>query len=315
MVLFAWAVNVAVALVLALPLFHQLDAYIGDTVRGEELVRGLSENWYKTWQLDMVGSELARNVDYSLFGYAPFLNHTETVLAGTVVKAVGDFFYDLLFRLRIGTPGLLVGLTFLYVLLSTFLAGAFIGTYAKDYRVSFTEFLMEGAKHFGRFFRLSLFALVLYYLLFLWLFDWATDSIPVWTANEPSEMTPFVYYMVKNVLVFFLLSVVTMCVDYAKIRVVVEDRISVLVALAAGTRFALKNFRKTFGLYLLLSLIGVVFIVVYAILERQIPQHTFRMIFLALVLGQVYLIARIGLKVSFYACQTALYRQVSGGQS
>lgn len=315
MVLFAWVVNVAMALVLALPLFNQLNTYIRSTLREDELLSGFSANWYQTWQIDMQASELTRYVDYSILGHAPFLNHAEAVLGGTVVKAVGKFFYNLVVHQSFTTPDLLTGFTFLYILLSTFLAGAFIGTYARDYRLSFTEFLMEGAKHFGRFFRLSLFSLVIYYIFFLWLFDWATNRIPLWTANEPSEMTPFIYYMVKNTLVLLLLSLVTMCFDYAKVRIVVEDRISALFALVAGTRFAFKNFRKTYSLYLLLTIIGALLIVVFVLLKKQLAQETYATILLAFALGQVYLIARMWLKASFYASQTALYQNVSKGES
>lgn len=314
MVFFAWVLNVMLALILALLLFNQLDDYIRPSIREDELLQGFSANWYQTWQLDMQGSELARSVDNSILGYAPFLNHTEAVLAGNIVKAVGRFFYTLIAYQSFTTPDLLAGLTFLYVLISTFLAGAFIGTYAKDYRLSFTEFLMEGAKYFGRLFRLSLLSLIVYYLLFIWLFDWATNKIPVWTANEPSEMTPFIYYMVKNSLVLLLLAIVTLCVDYARIRIVVEDRISALVALVAGTRFALRNFRKAFGLYLLLILFGVAFIAIYAMIEKQIPQHTYAMILLTFVLGQIYLMARMWLKASFYASQTTLYQNAQQGR-
>lgn len=313
MVFFAWVVNVAMALVLALPLLSQLNAYIRETLREDELLREFNRNWanwYQTWQIDMQASEITRYVDYSILGYAPFLNHTEAVLGGTVVKAVGNFFYALIVQFSLTAPDLLVGLTVLYVLISTFLAGAFIGTYAKEYRLSFTEFLMEGAKHFGRLFRLSLLSLIIYYLLFLWLFDWAGNRIPVWTANSPSEMIPFIFYLVKNVLVLFLLSVVTLCFDYAKIRIVVEDRISALIALVAASRFALKNFRRTYALYLVLTLVGLVLIVVYAFLQTQLAQETYASIFLAFALGQLYLMTRMWLKASFYASQTSLYQQL-----
>jgi len=312
MVLFAWMLNVTLALALALPLFSQLNAYLRQSVRGDELLNGFSANWYESWQADMQGSELAPLVDYSILGYAPFLSHSEAVLAGTVVKTTGRFFYTLVANRSFIPLNLLTMMTFLYVLVSTFLAGAFIGTYIKDYRLSFTEFLMEGARYFGRFFRLSLLSLVLYFVLFLWLFDWASGKIPAWTANAPSEMTPFVYYIVKNILVLLSLALLTMCVDYAKIRIVAEDRISALMALVAGARFALKNFSKTFGLYLALAFIGVAMIALYAVLERQIPQHSYGMILLAFVLGQLYLILRMWLKATWYASQTALFQSVSG---
>jgi len=313
MVFFAWMLNVTAALALTLPLFSQLNDYLRETVQAEALVDQFSANWYQTWQIDMEGSELTPYVNYTIFGYAPFLNHTEAVLGGTIVKAVGKFFYTLIVHQSFTAPDLLTMLTFLYVLVSTFLAGAFIGMYAKDYRLSFTEFLMEGAKYFGRFFRLSLLSLILYYILFLWIFDWASGRIPVWTANEPNELTPFIYHIVKNILVLFSLALVTMCVDYAKIRIVAEDRISALMALVAGARFALGNFRKTFGLYLLLTLLGFVLIALYAFFEKLIPQHSYGMIFLAFILGQLYLMMRMWLKASFYASQTTLFQSANGG--
>ncbi|MCI0707540.1 MAG: hypothetical protein L0Y80_08675 [Ignavibacteriae bacterium] len=312
MVFFAWVLNVAFGLTLALPLFDQLNDYLRTTVREDELLNGFSANWYESWKADMHGSELAQQVNYTIFGYAPFLNHTEAVLGGTVVKAAGRFFYALVVEWTFTAPDILAMLTFAYVLISTFLAGAFIGTYARDYRMSFTEFLQEGAKYFGRFFRLSLLSLLVYFVMFLWLFDWVSRGIPVWTANEPNELTPFLYYIIKNVLVLFLLALVTMCVDYAKVRIVVEDRISAMIALIAGARFAFKNFRSTFGVYLLLTLLGAGLIALYAVVEKQIPQHTYWMILLAFVLGQLYLLARMWLKASFYASQTALFQLKSG---
>jgi hypothetical protein len=122
-------------------------------------------------------------------------------------------------------------------------------------------------------------------------------------------MTPFIYYLVKNTLVLLVLSIVTLCFDYAKIRVVVEDRISALIALIAGTRFAINNFRKTFGLYLLLTLFGLGLLVLYAVVEQQIVQQSFSGVLLAMVVGQLFMLARFWLKASFYASQTALYRQ------
>ncbi len=313
MVFFAWAVNVGLSLVLALLLITQLDSYISGTIREEQLLERMDANWYQTYQLDFQQSELAKLFDYSIFGYAPFLNHLEVTLNGTVVKNIGRFLYDLIFRIKVNFEysNLLVGMSIVYLLVSTFLAGAFIGVYSKDHRMNFTEFLIEGAKHFGRFFRLSLLALIVNYLLFIWLFDWATNKIPEWTANSPSEVTPFIYYMIKNAAVLFILAVVAMCFDYAKVRIVAEDRISALVAMVAGARFALSNFGRTFGLYLILTLIGVGLIALYALIENRILQSTYWTIIIVFIVQQAYMMMRFWLKASFYAGQVALYQGAS----
>jgi hypothetical protein len=245
-----------------------------------------------------------------MFGYAPFLTHYESYLAGTVVKNVGNFFFDLIFKWRLGLEylSIMIVLGFGYLLASTFLSAGFIGTYAKSYRLSFQEFLMEGARYFGKFFRLALLSLIVYLLLFEIVFDWWTQSIPSWTAGESSEMVPFIHYMIKNGVVILVLGFMTLCFDYAKIRMVVDDRISALFAAWAGFKFVFKNFLSTTGLYIFLSLIGIVFIVLYAYVEGAIDQTGYWSIVFVFLVQQIYILARLCLKATFYASQTQLYQ-------
>jgi len=92
---------------------------------------------------------------------------------------------------------------------------------------------------------------------------------------------------------------------------VVDDRTSSLAASAAGTKFAVMNARPAYGLYLLLCLLGFILIVLYAIIEKLIPQDSFWPLLLLFVLQQCYMFARFWIKASFYACQTRLYQSVS----
>jgi len=313
MVIFAWLVNVTLTLIVAVPLLLQLNNYIRGGVMEEQLLERIDSNWFQTFKSDNQSSDVVRYFDYSMFGYAPFLTHYESYLAGTVVKNIGNFFFDLIFKWRLGLEylGMLTILAFAYVLTSTFLSAAFIGTYAKSYRLSFQEFLMEGGKYFGRFFRLSLLSLIVYVLLFEIIFDWWRGSISGWTAQERSEMVPYVHYMIKNVVVIFVLGVVTLCFDYAKIRMVVDDRISALFASWAGVKFVFKHFLWTAGLYILLSLIGVILIVLYALVESAIDQTGYWTIVFVFLIQQIYILARLCLKATFYASQTQLYQAMA----
>jgi hypothetical protein len=310
MILFAWIVNVVLALTVTVPLLNLLDGYIRDTVHEEQLLEGLDSNWFETFRTDNSENPLVRSFDYSITGYAPFLIHYEALMGGTMIKAIGNFLIDLVFRwkVRFDLLGPLTILAFLYLLVSTFLAGGFIGSFAKSYRVTFQEFLMEGAKYFGKFFRISLLFLLVSLALFEWGFDWWTASIPEITYNDPSEWTPFVHYMIRNLVILMVLGFLIIGFDYAKIRTVVDDRFSALFASWAGFRFVLKQFGATAGLFLLLVFIGLVFMVLYALLQGTVSVSGYWSTLLLFVLQQLYIASRLGLRALAYASQTQLYQ-------
>ncbi len=310
MVLFAWAVNLSVALILAFPLRNQLDSYLRNTVMEEQVLQKMNDNWWQTYKYDHRSSEIARIVNISIFGYAPFVFHTDGVLRGSVVRSVGTFLTDLVFGFKVNPSPLniLVLLALLYAILNSYLAGGFIGMYVREHRSSFQDFLIDGAKYFGRFFRLSLFSVIVLALFFAYIMSWINSSIAEWTRNEPSEMTPYTYYMVRNVVFFLLLAVFMMSIDYAKIRIVVDDRLSSFLGFFAGFRFAFRNFGKTFSLYIVLLILGAVFIALYAWLEGQFSQGVYWEILFVALLQQLYMLAYFWLKANFFASQTSLYQ-------
>jgi len=313
MVLFAWFVNVVITLPLALPVLSQLDGYLRNTVMDEKVLQRMDVTWANSYRADMENSEFLRTLDYSVFGYAPFVNHLEMQMNGTFIKTLGGFLYDFFFRWEINktSTSLLFLLSLLYVCVNSFLSGAFIGVYSKEYPFSFTEFLSEGARYFGKFFRIMLVALLVYFLFFNLVVDWINNDIARWTQAEASETVPYTYYMIRNVIVLFLFSFLSMIFDYARVRMVMDDRTSSLAAAAAGTKFAMTNARSTYGLYLLLCLVGFVLMALYAIIEKVTPQDSYWPLLFLFVLQQCYMLARLGLKAAFYACQTGLYQTIS----
>lgn len=312
-VLFAWFVNVVVAMPLVLPALSQLDAYLRNTVMDESILRRMDGAWADSYRADMENSEFIRSIDYTVFGYAPFVNHLDMQMNGTFVKSLGGFLYDLFFRWEINrtSTSLLFLLSVVYVCVNSFLAGAFIAVYSRQYPFSFTEFLSEGARWFGKFFRITLVALLVYVLFFNLFVNWINSTIVQATRAGASETAPYAYYMIRNVVVLFLFSFLSMIFDYARIRMVVDDRTSSLAASAGGTKFSFMNASTTYGLYLLLCLTGFVLIALYAIIESVIPQDSYWPLLFLFVLQQGYMLARFGLKAAFYACQTGLYQTVT----
>ncbi|MBM4169989.1 MAG: hypothetical protein FJ215_12665 [Ignavibacteria bacterium] len=313
LIIFAWILNVALSFVVVVPLLNTLDGYIGDTVNEEELLQQISANWFATFQADHRAGDIAANIDLTIFGHAVFYHHTELFLGGAIVKRIGHFFSDLVFRFRVSTEhiDLLLMLTLLYDLLWIFLAGGFISLFARNQAGSISEFLSEGARYVGPFLRLSLLAVLIFFLLFIIVVDPITRLISSWTEREASELTPFVYYMIRNIWVALMLAFLSMSTDYAKIRIVVDDRSSALVAYGAGMWFALRHLSHTGGLYILLTLIGFILISLYAIAESQIPQSGYTTILLMFIIQQIYVVMRLCLKTGFFATQTNLYNAIS----
>jgi hypothetical protein len=313
MISFAWFLNVLFAMVLALPVLKQLDGYLRDSVQDEKILKQLDPAWSESYRVDTEKSEYTRSLDYTIFGYAPFLNHLEMQMEGGFIKTLAGFLYDFFVRWQLnpGSFSLLFFISLLYVCVNTFLAGGFVGIYSKDYRSSFPEFLMDGARYFGKFFRIALVALVVYYLFFAVVVDWINTSIYQSTQKSASEIVPYSYYMIRNVVVLLLISLLFMIFDYARIRMVVDDRTSALASTVAGARFAVPRFVRTYGLYLLLTVIGILFILVYAILEKSLPQESYWPLVFLFILQQLYMVARLWLKATFYASQVTMYRTIS----
>ncbi len=313
LVFFVWFVNFALAMLLALPLRNQLESYIGPTVQEEQLLQKWDDNWYRTFRADFEKSQIARLFNYSVLGYAPFVTNLDGVLSGNAIRTIGGFLIGLFTKFDFSAVGILSLLLLLYTLLSTYFAGGFISAYTEESTLSLKEFLSKGAAYFGRFFRLFILSLI-FFSLFFALMDEINQGIASATANSPTEMTPFVWYMVRNVFFFFLLAVFIMWFDYAKIRLVVDNRWSALGAFGTGIKFTFTHFGKTLPLVIVLTVLGVVLMALFGILEHLIPQTGYWTILLVFLFEQLYVFFRIWLKAAYLGTQTVLFQGLSAEQ-
>ena len=112
----------------------------------------------------------------------------------------------------------------LYAMLSTFLLGGLMDRLARNRAIATFGFFGAAGMFFFRFLRLALIAVPFYALLFLWLY-------PLLPAEQMvSYVTLAVFVLVLNVIF-----------DFARVRMVVEDRRSAIGALAASFRFVRRN--------------------------------------------------------------------------
>ncbi|OGU66572.1 MAG: hypothetical protein A3C56_03275 [Ignavibacteria bacterium RIFCSPHIGHO2_02_FULL_56_12] len=308
-VLFAWLVNLAFGLILAVPMLQKLDGAIRGTVMEEPLLERMDENWVQTFKTDNETSEIVTMLDYSILGYAPFLRHSEVVMSGGIVRPLGMFLKGIItdFELQWTRMGFVSWLGLLYVVVGCILSAGFISAFRGEYPPTIAEFLSSGMISFGPFFRLAVVSLILNYLFFVGVVDWLNRGIPSWTENSPSETTPFILYMVRNAFVFLVLVFFTISADYAKVRIVAESRLSALAAFGSGVIFAVRRFWTTFSLAMLFALLTFAAMGLYGFFESAFPQNGYWSILLLVLLQQLFMAVRMFIRAATYAGELEVY--------
>lgn len=192
------------------------------------------------------------------------------------------------------------------LLVWTFLLGGILDRYARRRPIRAQAFFGASGVFFFRFLRLGAVAVLGYVLLFGVVhpllfppdYPWVTGTSG---ADQASPLLTPVYSVFLMLAAFW-----SAVVDYARIRAVVEDRHSMLGAILAGWRFVMHQPLKTFGLYLLnAAAFGALLWVAFLVLPGG-PQTSGSAFAAA---ASCYVLARVALKLAFFASQTSLFQR------
>jgi hypothetical protein len=136
------------------------------------------------------------------------------------------------------------------LVLWTFLSAGIIDRLARDRLTRTGAFFAVAGVNFFRFLRLGIPIGLAYWLLFRWIYPWLIGDVYVrLTAGGTSRAIAI--HVAVEVVFLVLLLLVGIVGDLAKVRLVIEDRRSVLGALLASIRFFRRRFWRTLTLYLL----------------------------------------------------------------
>lgn len=206
-------------------------------------------------------------------------------------------------------------LVFLYYGISLFLHGGIlailksrgVAANAGGQIKRFAPAFFQGAgKFFGRFFRLTLYALllwlvggVIYYILNL--------LMNLLTAGGTNETAIYYRYWARGIIILFLYFLIRMICDYARIRIVVEDTKAVLRTLLQAIQFVFQNFFKTLVLYYSMLITGLIVFAVYWIVQKMVSRETLLPILIAFFIGQIFILSRGWLKIALQAAQLRFF--------
>lgn len=221
-----------------------------------------------------------------------------------------DFLFEFLMNNEAAVPtqvGMLMIVPVLYWLFGLFLSGGAFAVFASQDRYTANQFWGGAATYFGRFFRLALYGIpvlgVLYCVQYL---ETGVQRL-VWGGDAYQNIT---YWGAMVRLGIATLSVICFgaIFDYARIHAVLHEEKKMRVSMWQGLKFTFGNFLPAFGLAFLMFLCGALLLAIYNPLANSFSAANGLIVSLLFLVQQLYMLARLALKLSLYAGEVHLYQ-------
>lgn len=288
-----WLCNLLFALPLAVQIGLSLNESIGSSLVHEKLRRGFDMGWYGEYEAGAKGIETSFRPTVS--GAAAFYDNLEDWLTG---------------RIFVEYP-VLVAAGGLYALVWLFLLGGVLDRFARPAESAVrARFAQACGLYFFRLVRLALLGLALYFAIYK-LEHWLLARVEDLTRDATREWTVLGWSLVVYLLTALLVLLVHLVMGLAKVATVVENQRSVLVAALRAARFAVAHPRQTLGLYFALLALGALLLGIYAAVAPGTTQSSPVGIALAFLVGQLFLGAKLFVRLTLLGGQTALFQSLS----
>ena len=283
-----WLLTIAVAVPPSLALRASITDHLGASLEADAAADHV--NWIWMQEFNASSEPLARTLRPDVIGFAPVVDNASALADAATPPAV---------VVIAGT---------VYLLLLTFLSGGLIDRLARNRPLESYGFFAACGGLWFRMLRLYAVSAVFYGAVFASLHPWLFDSVfRSLTRDTTVERTAF---FVRAGLYLVLSAVIAACslvFDFAKVRLVVEDRRSVLASIASAIRFIRRNPGAAIGVYAtnVATFLGV--LAVYAAVAPGAGGAGWSM-WGAFVVSQAFIAARVAVKLAFWASEAALFQ-------
>jgi len=285
-----WLATTLVSLPLTLAIRGDVVRSLDNSIAAESVARGVNFEWMQEFDAHAAG--LASTFRPTIVGFSAVLDNLSAYID------------------NVQRPTAIAAAAGIYVLLWTFLTGGVLDRYANGRRTApGRDFIGACGRYFFRFIRLEIATAVVYAVLFAVLHRWLFGGLyPRLVRDDTFERTAFAIRVALYVLFVFLLAGANLVFDFAKVRTVVEDRRSVLVALVASWHFIRRNAAATIGVYVFDAAAFAVVIATYAFVAPG-GGGIGVMVWAAFLIGQAYIVGRLCVRLLFFASETALFQR------
>jgi hypothetical protein len=205
---------------------------------------------------------------------------------------------------------IIIPTAFLYLLVQLLLVGGIVMVLHNNNDNHHLDFFYGSIKYFIRFFKVFIISLILIILviqLFI-LLNKSVTQLFEFQENKDFEQ------LLKIICLFFsflLLIIINIISDYTKVSLAILNKYSVLKQFFWTVKFIYYNFSKIFITFLIVATLGLLFALIYNILDYYIPKTNIYYLVLIFVLQQILIVLRIILKLFFYSTQVELFKDLT----
>jgi hypothetical protein len=281
-------VTILTALPAALLLRETLRSHLGSSLAADQAASGVNYEWWTEFTAQSSG--LGRTFTTTVIGFAAVLDNLSAFLDNET------------------RPAAILWLAGVYLVVWLFLTGGIVDRFARNRPTRSHEFFTACGVYFVRFLRLAPVVAVTYYVLLAYVHPWLFDRLYDRLIRDVTvERTGFFLRLALYAVFGLLLVIINVIFDYAKVRAVVEDRRSMLGALGASFRFVRRHAGSVIALYGLAGLLFVAVLVIYAFVAPGAGSAGLQM-WLGLLITQAYVLARLWVRLVFFASEAALFQ-------
>ena len=213
---------------------------------------------------------------------------------------------------------LIVWMGFLSLALNSILAGGVLTRFkAPDLKYSLGDFFRHTGRYAWRLLRLLVIGLICYWIVFKLLNEKLGQWVDQWTDNWADDRAVFGARLAISLLVVLGLGFVNLVMDYARVRLVLEEGTGAIQAFLASLGFSLGRLKAAIGVYIVPSSLGLALLGVYRLLfpwgfinaTIAAGSHVHVPLALAglLVVQQLVMFGRYWFRVATWASEWALY--------
>jgi len=283
-----WALTLLVSVPMAAAMRGMLAQHLGASLAADTAARGVNYDWMQEFSDQAAG--LGVTFRPTIVGFGAVLDNLSAFIDNTQ------------------RPVVIVGAAAVYIVLWIFVAGGIIDRYARDRATRTIGFFASSGVFFFRFLRLAAMQWIVYAVLFRSVHSLLFDRLYPDLVHEITvERTAFTVRVVLYLVFGGLVAACATVFDYAKVRAVVEDRRSMFSAIVEAIGFIGRSAAPAVLLFLANFALFMAVVGLYALVAPGAGGIGASM-WIGFAAGQLYVIARLWVKLVFWASETALFQ-------
>jgi len=207
-------------------------------------------------------------------------------------------------------PFMIYSVVGVYTLVQTFYLGGLISVFNYPQKNHISDFFYGSVRYWTRFFKVLLFTILSFALLF-GLNDLLGTLSDYISLNSGSNILDFYLRAIRYGILLFLIGIITIISDYSKVLIAVRDEVAVSKSILQAIIFIKNNFILTFSVFLFIALLGALGSIMYNFINMFIPSTPYYFLILAFVLQQLLVIFRLFIRMYFCSTEVVIYKDLS----